>query len=87
MNINLRTIALLTDRLDNLTHALELPLPSGMHVEMIQSILPGIRDEIRAALIDETGDNPWLTLEDLEEEEPETDEDDDSGRVIKMYNQ
>ncbi len=78
MNINLRAIALQTDQLDNIIHALELPLPSGMHVEIIQSILPGIRDAIRAALIEETGDNPWLTLEELEEEEEEeTDDDDD----------
>lgn len=59
MNLNLMTIAELTDRLDNLIHALELDIPAQMHVEIMQTVLPEIRTKIRKALIEETGEDPW----------------------------
>lgn len=68
MNIDLTTIALETDKIDNLIHALELPIPASMHVEIMQTILPGVRDKIRACLIAETGENPWKTFEDADDD-------------------
>jgi hypothetical protein len=68
MSHDLNEIALQTDKLDNLIHALELNIPARMHVEILQKILPELRDEIRIALVSETGENPWKTY-------PEADDD------------
>jgi len=62
MSDNLNKIGMLTDRLDNLIKALELPIPAKMHVEIIERILPDIRDDIRKAIIAESGENPWKTF-------------------------
>ena len=47
------------DRVDNLAHALLLPLPAQMHVDSIKSILPEVVEELKAAYIKATGENPW----------------------------
>lgn len=38
------------DTLDNLIHAMAMPLPDSLHMTAIRSALPGLLDEMRAAL-------------------------------------
>jgi hypothetical protein len=54
-------IGRLADRVDNLAHALQLPLPAAMHVEQLRAALPEIRDALRLIYTAETGDDPWST--------------------------
>lgn len=49
------------DRLDSLAAGLVIPLPPAMHIDMLKSILPQLRDELRSVYVAETGDNPWAT--------------------------
>lgn len=53
------TVGLLADRIDNLIHASVLPLPPEFHLAQIVPALEEIRDELRAAVVDMTGENPW----------------------------
>ncbi len=64
MNNNMRAIAQATDKLDNLIGALELNIPSKMHVDILKMILPEVRDNIRDLVIMETRENPWKTFDD-----------------------
>jgi hypothetical protein len=52
-------IGLASDRLDNLLHAAQLPLPPRMHLEGILPALAEIRDELREVFVALTGENPW----------------------------
>lgn len=47
------------DRVDNLSHALMLPMPASFHVEQIKSILPEVIAELKDAFVKVTGENPW----------------------------
>lgn len=47
------------DRVDNLSHALNLPLPDKMHIEQIRKLLPEIVEELKNGFIEATGENPW----------------------------
>lgn len=49
----------LIDRLDNCTHALEIPIPANMHVDSLKSILPEIVSEFKKQFVEITGENPW----------------------------
>jgi hypothetical protein len=49
----------LIDRLDNLAHALKLPLPAELHVEGLKGPLPEIVAELKESFIEITGENPW----------------------------
>jgi hypothetical protein len=51
----------LADRVDNLAHALQLPMPAAMHVAQLRAALPEIRDALRLIYTAETGEDPWGT--------------------------
>jgi hypothetical protein len=52
-------LGLLIDKVDNLAHALQLPLPASMHVEQLRTTLPEAVKELKESFIDITGENPW----------------------------
>jgi hypothetical protein len=52
-------LGLLIDKVDNLAHALQLPLPASMHVEQLRTALPEAVKELKESFIDITGENPW----------------------------
>jgi hypothetical protein len=54
-------IGRLADRVDNLAHALQLPMPAAMHVAQLRAALPEIRDALRLIYTAETGEDPWST--------------------------
>lgn len=57
---NFERIGQASDRLDNLAHMLTVPgIPAATQVDALQNSLPEIRDAIREALIQETGQDPW----------------------------
>jgi vacuolar-type H+-ATPase subunit F/Vma7 len=47
------------DRVDNMLHALVLPLPPQMHIDSFKSILPEIVKELKEGYSEVTGENPW----------------------------
>lgn len=47
------------DRVDNLAHALKLPLSPNMHVDQLRAALPEAVADLKAAFVKLTGDNPW----------------------------
>lgn len=52
-------LGLLIDELDNLAHALKLPLPPQMHIEQIGIALPEKVKKLKEVYVEITGDNPW----------------------------
>jgi septation ring formation regulator EzrA len=48
------------DRLDNLVHALQLPLSAQMHVDALRSNLPEVVKELKEAYEKLTDENPWV---------------------------
>jgi hypothetical protein len=49
----------LIDSLDNLAHALRLPMDPKIHVEQLKSHLPSKGREFKEVFVEITGDNPW----------------------------
>lgn len=47
------------DRVDNMAHALLIPMPASFHIEQFKSTLPEIVSELKTAYTELTGDNPW----------------------------
>lgn len=47
------------DTVDNLIHAMMLPMPATVHLQALKESLPALRDRLRAIYIAETGENPW----------------------------
>ena len=54
-------IGQLADRVDNLFHALQLPLPPALHVQQLRVALPQIRDALRLIYTAQMGEDPWET--------------------------
>jgi hypothetical protein len=54
-------LGLAADRLENISHALRLPIPHAIHVDALRSQLPEVVKELRAAYVGITGENPWET--------------------------
>jgi hypothetical protein len=52
-------LGLLIDSLDNLAHALKLPLPPQMHVEQIGIALPEKVKKLKEVYVEITGKNLW----------------------------
>ena len=59
MNEKYENLGLAIDRVDNLAHALQMPLPDKMHVEQLRSTLPEVVAELKAGFVEATGENPW----------------------------
>ena len=49
----------IADTVDNLLHALELPMPTAFHVQQMKSALPDVIKRLRAVYVKTTGENPW----------------------------
>lgn len=49
----------LIDSLDNIVHALNIPMTDNFHVKQIKVILPVKVDEFKKLFVEITGDNPW----------------------------
>jgi hypothetical protein len=47
------------DRLDNLTHGLQLPMSDTFHIVQLKSILPEVVRELKQGFVAVTGENPW----------------------------
>lgn len=47
------------DRVENLMTALQMPLPDGMHVQVLRSTLPEIVQELKEGFVEAAGENPW----------------------------
>ena len=52
-------LGLLIDKLDNLAHALLLPMPAEFHVKQMKSALPECVAEFKRLYAEITGENPW----------------------------
>ncbi len=59
MEDKFETLGLLIDELDNLAHALKLPLPPQMHIEQIGTALPEKVKKLKEVYVEITGENPW----------------------------
>jgi len=47
------------DTVDNLLHAMTLPLPDKLHLQALREALPSVRDRLRVIYVEQTGDDPW----------------------------
>ncbi len=47
------------DGLDNLAHALLLPMPAQVHVDCLRDSLPLKVSALKSAFVAVTGENPW----------------------------
>lgn len=47
------------DSLDNLAHALKMPIPAQMHVDQLRRALPEAVAELRRLFTMVTGEDPW----------------------------
>ena len=56
---DIEDLGTLIDRLDNLAHALNLPLRAEMHVEQMRLALPNLVKDFKAAYVHEMGEDPW----------------------------
>jgi hypothetical protein len=52
-------LGVLIDRLDNLAHALKMPLADKMHIDIPRDSLPKLVKDFKAAYVDAFGENPW----------------------------
>ena len=60
MNDNMDQIGRVSDTLENLLFALNnLPLPPALHLKALSESLPEQVKLLRAAVVAETGENPW----------------------------
>ena len=55
----LESLSSVADTLDNLCHALMLPLPATVHVEQFKLALPGLIVKLREVYVAQAGDDPW----------------------------
>lgn len=54
-------LAELIDSLDSVAHALKLPMPAQMHLDILRTVLPEKVAALKAAFVALTSDNPWET--------------------------
>ena len=59
MEDKFETLGQLIDSLDNLAHALKMPLPPQMHVEQLGIALPEKVKQLKEVFVEITGENPW----------------------------
>ncbi len=52
-------LGVLIDEIDNLAHALNLPIPDNIHVEALKKSLPEKVAKLKEIFIEITGENPW----------------------------
>jgi hypothetical protein len=59
MEEKFETLGQLIDSIDNLAHALTIPMPAQFHVDSLKSLLPEKVAELKKVYIEITGENPW----------------------------
>jgi hypothetical protein len=59
MESRIEEIAAASEDLDNLIHAMMLPIPPAFHLEVLKTALPKVRDQLRATYIAMGGENHW----------------------------
>lgn len=59
MSAEIENLGTLIDRLDNLAHALQLPLEDEFHVRVLRDSLPKLVANFKAAYAKELHENPW----------------------------
>ena len=52
-------LGLAIDRLDNVTNALNLPMPPDFHIRQIRALLPEIVADLKKYCAEVIGENPW----------------------------
>jgi hypothetical protein len=72
---NAERLGQLADTVDNLIHALQLTVPTDLHLKGIRGNLPDVLHEIQSIYRDETGENPW----------PKRTEDMTSGELERLH--
>ena len=58
-NPNAERLATLIEELDNLSHALKLPMPAEMHIGPLKVALPEKVKRLKAVYVELFGENPW----------------------------
>lgn len=53
------TLGQTIDEIDNLAHALTMPLPPHLHLEALRPTLPDLVKRMKAAYVGVVGENPW----------------------------
>lgn len=56
---NLNKIAEISDSIDNLVHAMNIPMPDEFHLKALKSSLPEKVKELQQVYIDIASENPW----------------------------
>lgn len=59
MEAKYEKLGLLIDGIDNLAHALQIPMPAHLHIEGLKESLPKKVKELKEVYIEITGENPW----------------------------
>lgn len=59
MNEDMEALGREIDNLDNLSHAIHLPMPAQFHVDQLKAALPKKVAALRAVFVRLTGENPW----------------------------
>ena len=59
MEDKFETLGQLIDSLDNLAHALKMPLPAQMHIKQLGISLPEKVKKLKEVFVEITGENPW----------------------------
>jgi hypothetical protein len=59
MEEKLERLGQLIDKVDNLAHALEIPMPAHMHVDSLKTLLPEVVKELKESFVEISGTNPW----------------------------
>lgn len=57
--LDIEDLGTLIDRLDNLAHALNMPLSDKMHVDILRDSLPKLVKDFKSAYANELHNNPW----------------------------
>lgn len=56
---NFEELGVLIDSIDNLYHALKIPMPAQFHIDQLNISLPEKIKEFRNVYVKITGENPW----------------------------
>jgi hypothetical protein len=59
MEQKFETLGQLIDEVDNLAHAVQLPIPPQLHVDSLKTLLPEKVKKLKESFVEITGENPW----------------------------
>lgn len=61
MDSNWEQVGESVDTLDNLIGAMKLPLPGELHLKALRESLPDLREKLRNAYVQATGEDHWTS--------------------------